>query len=164
MIETLLLTFASLITIFGWAFFSFWSAIPAGIALAVSPLWVCLTVIASYASGVLLVVVVGGPIRQRIQARLQARQTIDADIDADEDAQPAPNRMVALMMQAWHRFGLVGLALLAPMTVGSQVGAVIGLGFGAPPVRLVIAMTLGAAVWAIGLTLAVVLGVMAIAP
>lgn len=132
-----------LLTIFGWAFFSFWSAIPAGIALNVSPVLVALTVTASYGCGALLVVVVGTPIRERIRRRHNLDNA---------------NRMVAAVQRAWGRYGMVGLALLAPMTVGSQVGAVIGLSFGAQPWRLVMALTFGAAAWGVLLTALVITG------
>lgn len=146
-----MLTIAALATVFGWAFFSFWSAIPTGIALDVSPWLVALTVTVSYGSGAALVAFGGAALRERIRRRTANRR---------DDQQP--NRTVQAVRGAWDRFGLVGLALLAPMTVGAQAGAVIGLGFGAHPLRLVIAMTLGAALWSVALTLAVVTGVMAV--
>jgi hypothetical protein len=136
----------SLGSIFAWAFFSFWSAIPAGIALKVTPIIVTGVVTLSYMASVLVVVIVGAPIRERILQRI------------NDDAEP--KRMVVMVQKAWQRFGLIGLSLLAPMTVGGQIGAVIGLSFGEKSTRLVIAMTLGAAVWAIVITLAVVAGVM----
>lgn len=138
-------------TIFGWAFLSFWSAIPAGIALQVSPVVVALTVTISYGCGVALVVTAGTPLRARIARRMNR-----------SSQETHPNRMVTRLQAAWERYGLVGLALLAPMTVGAQVGAVIGLSFGANPLRLVIAMTLGAALWSIAITLAVVAGVLVV--
>jgi hypothetical protein len=142
--------------IFGWAFFSFWSAIPAGIALQVAPVVVAATVTLSYASGVALVVVAGVPLRQRIQRRFLKS---DADfLSADS----SNNRGLRWAQLAWQRFGLVGLALLAPMTLGSQIGAVIGLALGARPLPLLIAMTLGAGVWALLITAAVVMGVMVV--
>ena len=152
MIESLLLALAALATIFGWAFFSFWSAIPAGIALNVAPVLVAATVTLSYASGVALVLLVGAPIRERIRRRMLRHD------DADSEARP--NRMVQRVQAAWERYGMVGLALLAPMTVGAQIGAVIGLSFGARPLRLLLAMTLGAAAWALLITLAAVLGLL----
>lgn len=152
MIESLLVTAAALTTVFGWAFFSFWSAIPAGLALNVTPLLVLVTVTVSYSSGVALILVVGTPLRQRIRRRMQG--------NADEAARP--NRAVSMVQSAWARYGLIGLALLAPMTVGAQVGAVIGLSFGARPVPLLLAMTLGAALWALALTLAIGAGIVTI--
>lgn len=138
-------------TIFGWAFLSFWSAIPAGIALQVSPLGVALTATVSYGCGAVLVIVAGTPLRARIARRMK------------RSPQPAqPNRMTVAVQTAWSRFGLVGLALLAPVTVGAQVGAVIGLSLGARPLRLVIAMTLGAALWSAAITLAVMGGLLVV--
>lgn len=157
MLESLFINFAALGTVFGWAFFSFWSAIPAGIALNISPLLVGLTVTLSYASGVLLVVIVGAPLRERIRRRME-----NSASNTDEDKPPSPNRMVLMVQNAWTRYGLIGLALLAPMTVGAQVGAVIGISFGEKPIRLVIAMTLGAGVWAVLITFAVMTGVMTV--
>jgi hypothetical protein len=143
---------AALATIFGWAFVSFWSAIPAGIALHVAPALVALTVTVSYASGAALVVVIGAPLIERIRRRALAAG----------DATQSPRRAVVMVQRAWERYGLIGLALLAPMTVGAQIGAVIGLGFGERPARLVLAMTLGAAAWALVITLAVVTGLVAV--
>jgi hypothetical protein len=139
---------AALGAIFGWAFFSFWSAIPAGLALTVPPVLVVLTVTISYGAGALVVVLVGAPLRQRIRARM----TTEGE----------PTRFVRWALSAWDRFGLVGLALLAPMTVGSQVAAVIGLTFDESPLRLVIALTLGAGLWAVGLTAAITVGLIAV--
>ncbi|MFW5749028.1 MAG: hypothetical protein ACOCYT_05390 [Chloroflexota bacterium] len=147
---------AAISTIYGWAFFSFWSAVPAGTALNVAPVSVFFTVTVSYGSGVALVVLVGAPLRERIRRRMARR----APATGDGPAQPP--RSVAVIQQAWTRCGLIGLALLAPMTVGAQVGAVIGLGFGAKPLRLLAAMTLGAAAWALALVIAVQTGLMAL--
>lgn len=152
MIESLLMTVASLTTVFSWAFFSFWSAIPAGLALNIAPVLVLVTVTVSYSSGVALVLVVGAPLRQRIRRRMQR--------DASEAARP--NRAVSMVQSAWTRYGLIGLALLAPMTVGAQVGTVIGLSFGARPLPLLLAMTLGAALWALALTLTIGAGIVTI--
>lgn len=119
---------------------------------------VVLTVTLSYGCGVALVAVAGAQLRGLIQ-----RWRGKSEPAPDKPAAPVPeNRMTRLVLQVWERFGLVGLALLAPMTVGAQAGAVIGLSFGESPVRLIGAMTLGAGVWSILITLAVNLGVMAV--
>ena len=146
--SAILASLASVATIFGWSFFSFWSAIPAGIALGVTPIVVILTVTISYGSGAALVVLAGTPLRERIKRRMENR----SDETSDEE-EAKPNRMLTMVLRAWERYGLIGLAILAPMTVGSQAGAVIGLGFGESPRRLVIALTLGAGVWAVLITL-----------
>ncbi len=159
MVEAIFTTIAGLGTVFGWAFFSFWSAIPAGIALNISPILIMLTVTLSYGAGVVLVVLAGTPLRERIRRRMEAKSSMKAD---DETDQPTESRMILLVRGAWARYGLIGLAILAPMTVGAQIGAVIGLSLGVPSLRLTIAMTLGAGVWAIGITLAIVGGVMTV--
>lgn len=148
-----LTSLAAASTVFGLAFFHFWSAIPAGIALGITPLLVIIVTTLSYGSGAALVILVGTPLRERINRRMESRS--DA-VDAK------PNRTIILVQNTWERFGLLGLAILAPMTVGSQIGAVIGLGFGAHPVRLVLALTLGAAAWASLITMAVQFGVMTV--
>jgi hypothetical protein len=147
---------AALSAIFGWAFFSFWSAIPAGVAMQVAPVLVIVTVSLSYASGVALVVLAGIPLRQRIQRRFLKSNDDLASVDAHS------NRALRWARAVWQRFGLVGLALLAPITLGSQIGAVIGLAFGARPLPLVMTMTLGALAWAILITAAIVAGLMAV--
>lgn len=150
---SLFTSFASASTVFGLAFFHFWSAIPAGIALGMTPILVIALVTLSYGSGAALVILVGAPLRERVRRRME-------NAESEEDAKP--NRLMVLVQAAWERFGLWGLAILAPMTVGSQTAAVIGLGFGANPVRLTIALTLGAAIWAALITLAVLAGVMTV--
>lgn len=160
MIDSLLLTLAALGSVFGWAFFSFWSSIPAGIALGLAPLLVALTATVSYGSGAALVVLAGAPLRTRIQRRMASRVLVDG---ASAEAAPEPSRVVRMVENAWRRYGLIGLALLAPMTVGAQIGAVIGLGLGVNPLRLVVAMTLGAGLWALLIAAAVALGLLAVA-
>lgn len=146
---------AALITLFGWAFLSFWSAIPAGIALGIDAAVVAITATISYGCGAALVVLVGAPLRERLQRRIDKQKA--------QGGEGKPNRIMALIQRAWDRFGVVGLAALAPLTVGSLIGAAIGLSLGAKPIRLVIALTLGAAVWSILIVLAITAGLMTVA-
>jgi hypothetical protein len=134
-----------LLSVFALAFVSFWPAIPAGLALGLGPVAVALTATLSYTLGAGIVVVLGQPIRDRIMQRFGGKLNTNPD---------------NIVHRAWRRFGVVGLALLAPMTTGAQIGAVLGLSLGAPPRRLWIAMSLGAMLWAAVLTAAVMLGVL----
>ncbi len=134
-----------LVSVFAIAFISFWAAIPAGLALGLGPIPVVITTVLSYASGVGVVVLVGKPLRDWLMRRFGKKIKTDGD---------------SLIQRAWKRFGVIGLALLAPMTVGAQTGALVGLTLGVPPRRLLIAMSLGAMAWAIVLTGAVLLGVL----
>jgi uncharacterized membrane protein len=134
-----------LLSVFGIAFLSFWAAIPAGLAMGLSPVLVAATTVLSYASGVGIVALLGKPVRDRIMQRFGGKFNTNGD---------------TFVHRVWRRFGVVGLALLAPMTTGAQIGAVLGLSLGVPPRRLWIAMSLGAVLWAALLTAAVMLGVL----
>ncbi len=59
-----------------------------------------------------------------------------------------------LFWRCWNKTGLFGLGLVSPVTIGPKVAALFGLALGENPVKLMIAISLGAAPWAIGLALA----------
>jgi len=105
---------------------------------------VMITAWASYMAGVVIAVMLGTPIRAYLLKRFGNKVTTN------------PNNVI---WRAWTRFGLIGLALLAPVTTGAQIGALIALSLGARPRRLIGAMALGAALCGIAITLAVALGV-----
>ncbi|MBX3081834.1 MAG: small multi-drug export protein [Anaerolineae bacterium] len=132
-------------SIFAWAFLSFWTAIPGGIALGLTPLVVGVTAWFSYSVGVVVVVLLGEPIRAWVMRRF------------GNSLMGNPNSPI---QRAWDRFGLLGLSILAPLTTGAQIGAAVGLTLGVPRHRLLIGMILGAAVWAALITAAVALGLM----
>ncbi len=136
-------------SIFALAFIYFWASIPAGIALEVPPAIVCLTAWVSYTAGVVVVVLLGTPARAALLKRFGGKGASNPD---------------SLMQRAWNRFGLIGLAVLAPVTTGSQIGALIGLSLGASPRKLIVAMSLGAALWGVIITLITALGASAIRP
>jgi hypothetical protein len=133
----------ALITTFTLAFFYFIGAIPAGAALGLPPPAAALAAWASYTAGAALVAWAGAPLRDWLMKRLKF------------SPEPKPEQLI---WRVWSRYGLLGLAALAPVTVGSQMGALIGLTLGVPAPRLVGAMALGAALWSAGIALAVALG------
>ncbi|MCE9588830.1 MAG: DNA-binding protein, partial [Verrucomicrobia bacterium] len=47
----------------------------------------------------------------------------------------------------WHRFGLWGLALIAPVSVGPQATAILALAMGESPRRIQWAISLGIIPW-----------------
>src|SRR3954468_11478864 len=130
----------AIISIFGLAFLYFIAAIPAGVALQL-PIWVAaVTAGLSYAAGVVVVVLIGAPLRERLAKRFNISTTHD------------PNKLI---WRVWDRYGLIGLSLLAPVTLGSQIGALIGLSLGVKPRSLVIGMSLGIIPWCVIISLAV---------
>jgi hypothetical protein len=133
-----------IISTFGLAFFYFWPSIPAGLALGLSPVVVIITSSLSYACGAAVVALLGERVRDWVLKRLGRK----ADANAD-----TPIRRI------WQKYGVVGLGLLAPMTVGAQIGAALGLAFDSKPRSLFVSLALGGLVWSIILTAAVLLGV-----
>ena len=138
-----------ILSIFTLAFFSFWPAIPAGLALGLSPVVVVLTTTVSYVCGVALVLLPGERVRQWLLQRYQQRVA-----QASQDT--------GLFRRIWDRYGLIGLGLLGPMTVGAQIGAALGLTLNAAPRRLFVWMSIGALAWSILLTIAVLLGLLGV--
>lgn len=138
---------AAVISVFGIAFLYFWAAIPAGLAQGLSPVVVAATATISYACGVGLVLIVGQPMREWIAKRLGGK---------------TPDNPDSTIRRIWDRYGLIGLALVAPMTTGAQIGAIIGLSLNAPPRRLFVLMSLGGLLWGVVITAAFALGIAAV--
>jgi hypothetical protein len=63
-----------------------------------------------------------------------------------------------LFWRVWHRFGLWGLGLIAPVTIGPQATAVIALALGESPLRIQLAISLGVVPWAIAFAMLTALG------
>jgi len=135
------------LSIFALAWFAFWPAIPAGLALGLSPIVVIVTTTLSYSSGAALVMLVGRRAREWVMRRIQRGDAAKPD---------------GRIQKIWKRYGVIGLGLAAPMTVGAQAGAAVGLVLQSKPRQLMLWMVLGALAWSIGLTAAVMLGLMGI--
>ncbi|MEZ4670996.1 MAG: small multi-drug export protein [Anaerolineae bacterium] len=133
----------AILSTFGLAFFYFIAAIPAGVALNLSPVIAAITAWASYSAGVALVIAVGAPLRNWLMKRF--------NISTERD----PSKLI---WRIWDRYGLIGLSLLAPVTVGAQIGALLGISMGVKPRSLLIGLSLGVVVWCVGIMLAVMLG------
>ncbi|MFZ4386546.1 MAG: hypothetical protein ACOYOI_00085 [Chthoniobacterales bacterium] len=125
-----------LITAFGLGFLYFISAIPAGVA-AHAPVWAAaLAAWLGYSVGGLVVLLAGAPLRVWITGKLKV------------DPTPDPTK---LFWRVWHRFGLWGLGLIAPVTIGPQATAAIALALGERPLRIQLAISLGVFPWAVAL-------------
>jgi membrane protein YqaA with SNARE-associated domain len=130
-------------TAFGLGFLYFISAIPGGVA-AHAPVWLAATAAwLGYSAGGLVVLAAGAPLRTWITRKMKI------------DPTPDPTK---LFWKVWGRFGLWGLGLIAPVTVGPQVTAVIALALGESPRRIQLAIFLGVLPWVIALGLLTALG------
>jgi hypothetical protein len=133
-----------LATVFGLGFIYFISAIPTGAALKL-PLWIAaLAAWLGYSAGGVVVAFAGAPLRAWLTRRFKI---------APDPENPS------LVLRAWRRYGLPALGLLAPVTIGPQAGALLGLALGASRGRLVAALSLGAIPWAAAFAILVSLGV-----
>ena len=122
------------LTSFGLGFLYFISAIPAGVA-AHAPVWAAATAaFLGYSAGGLLVLVGGAPLRSWITAKLKINPT------------PDPTK---LFWKVWCRFGLWGLGVIAPVTIGPQATAAIALALGESPLRIQGAISLGVLPWTV---------------
>ncbi len=121
-------------TAFGLGFVYFISAIPAAVA-AHAPLWVAaLAAWLGYSAGGTIVLIAGRPLRAWIVLKLHI------------DPQPDPQK---LFWRIWVRFGLWGLGLIAPVTIGPQATAAVALALGERALHIQIAITLGVLPWVI---------------
>ncbi len=136
--------------IFGLAFFSFWSAIPAGLVLGLSPLVIIAVTTLSYLTGILVVLLPGERIRAWVIKRWGSEDR-QSSLDAN-----------SRLYRIWQRFGVVGFGLLAPMTLGAQLGTIVGLSLNIQPRRLFLWMAIGAVSWSVVLTLLISLGVLSV--
>jgi hypothetical protein len=137
----------ALVSVFGLAFVYMLGAIPLGLGLRLSPVTIIITATLAYAAGVAIVVLPGQRVRDWLTKKLGDRATIKPD---------------SFVGKIWARFGLPGLGLIAPVTTGAQIGALIGLAFNASPRALLFWMTLGGLLWTIVLTLLVTAGLVTV--
>jgi len=72
---------------------------------------------------------------------------------------PVERDPTKLVWRVWDRGGLVGLGLLAPVTVGPQVGGILALAMRERPVAIFCALSLGVVPWCIAFACLVALGI-----
>jgi uncharacterized membrane protein len=123
------LTYSSVFLLGG---FELWIAIPAGLALGLPPIMAGVLSFAGAITGLLIILLAGGKLRRWLLKKHQK-----------PNGKAKPNRIKRI----WDRYGVIGLGLLAPITTGVPLGAAIGLAFGASSGRMLLWMSLGAAIW-----------------
>jgi hypothetical protein len=129
---------------FGLGFLYFLGAIPAG-AAAGAPVWAAAAAAwLGYSAGGAAVLVAGAPLRDWLVRKL--------GIPVERD----PTKLV---WRIWDRWGLVGLGLLAPVTVGPQVGGILALAMRGRPTAIFVALSLGGVPWCIAFAFLVALGI-----
>lgn len=132
-----------LLTVLGLGAIELWAAIPAGLALRLHPMAVGITAAIGAMVGALVVVLLGERVRTWLVRRRGGKEGKERH---------------RLIYRIWHRYGVIGLGLLAPLLTGATLGAALGLTLGVPAGRLLFWISLGIVLWSIGLTLAAALG------
>lgn len=117
------------VSIFLLALLSLWAAAGLGLALGIAPLPLLLALILANAVIAVAVVTLERPLHERL---LAGRNYVNS---------PA--------CRILRRYGIIGLALVSPLSTGAVLGTALGLAFNVPPRRLIAAITLGAAVWSL---------------
>lgn len=121
-------------TAFGFGFVYFIAAIPAGAAAGTNAWGAAMFAWAGYSAGALVVLVAGAPVRAWLVRKLRIPVARD------------PQKFI---WRIWDRWGLAGLGLLAPVTIGPQAGSVLALAIGEKPLRILVALSLGVLPWCI---------------
>ncbi|MBE2179231.1 MAG: hypothetical protein IAE97_02050 [Chthoniobacterales bacterium] len=138
------MSWAGVSTSFGLGFVYFITAIPAGMA-AGAPVWMAAVAAwLGYTAGGGVVLLAGAPLRDWLVRKLR--------IPVEHD----PSKFI---WRCWDRWGLAGLGLLAPVTIGPQATAVLGLAAGEKPLRIGAAISLGVLPWCVAFAALAALGV-----
>jgi membrane protein YqaA with SNARE-associated domain len=121
-----------LLTIFALGVAELWAATPAGVAMRLHPFLVCAVAAAGAVAGGTVVILLG----ERVKAWLERKQKREK-----------LEKKHGLLVRVWLRYGVVGWGLLAPLLVGSPLGAAFGLALGAPKQRLLVWLAVGSVLW-----------------
>jgi len=128
------MSWTGLSTAFGLGFVYFIAAIPAGVAAGAN-VWIAPIVAGlGYVFGGAVVLLAGAPLREWLVKKLK--------IPVERD----PSKLIWKM---WDKGGLMGLCLVAPVTIGPQATSVIALAMGERTPRIIAAIALGVAPWCV---------------
>jgi uncharacterized membrane protein len=120
--------------------------VPLGIALGLQPVAVG---IIGFAGNFLMVLIFGLFFKQFSKWKEKRRQ---------KKGITTPSKRETRARRIWERYGLPGLALLAPGLVGTDLAALLALTFGSSRSRVITWMAVSLAVWTIALTIGSVYG------
>ncbi len=124
----------SLLTAFGLGFLYFISAVPAAIALG-APVWAAAVAAwLGYSLGGAVILLLGVPAQEWLRKKWKFSFT------------PDPQK---LFWRIFDRYGVIGLGLIAPITIGPQLTALLLLALGIKPRKIFFAIALGVIPWTI---------------
>jgi hypothetical protein len=129
---------SGLATAFGLGAIYFIAAIPAGIAAGAGAWTVAVAAALGYTAGGVVVLVAGAPLRAWLVKKLKI---------------PVQRDPAKLVWRMWDRGGLLGLCLVAPVTIGPQATAVIALAVGERTPKIAAFIALGVVPWCVAFAL-----------
>jgi hypothetical protein len=118
------------------ALVSLWIALFTGMALGMAPVPLGLALIGGYGLSVALILWAGAPVRRWVLGRFDSRR-----------------------YSGIQRYGVVCLALAAPVVTGAHIGAALGMAFNVRRRYLLAWMVAGAALWSVILLVAGTAGI-----
>ncbi|MGA0111797.1 MAG: hypothetical protein ACO3PN_06810 [Chthoniobacterales bacterium] len=134
---------SGLATAFGLGAIYFIAAIPAGIAAGAGAWTVAVAAALGYTAGGVVVLVAGAPLRAWLVKKLKI---------------PVQRDPAKLVWRMWDRGGLLGLCLVAPVTIGPQATAVIALAVGERTPKIAAFIALGVVPWCVAFALLTAFG------
>jgi membrane protein YqaA with SNARE-associated domain len=123
-----------LITVFALGVAELWAAAPSGALMKLDPVLVCVVAALGAVAGGTAVILLGERVKAWLERRRQGEKM---------------EKKRGLLYKVWLRYGVVGWGLLAPLLVGSPLGAALGLVLGAPPRRLLPWLAAGSVLWSV---------------
>ena len=133
----------ALFTAFSLGFLYFISAIPVAV-LAGAPLWAAAVMAwLGYGAGGAIMIVLGAPLRAWVLKKMNL--SLEPDLGK-------------IFWRIWKQYGVIGVGLIAPVTIGPQVAALLLLALGESPKKILGSIVLGVLPWALGFTIAIKLG------
>lgn len=131
-----MLSVSALFGIAGLGALYFIAAPAAGIALGLDWRAAALLAWAGYAAAGIVVAAIGVPARNFLARKFKKLPDLSRH---------------KVFRSCWEKGGLIGLGLIAPITIGPKGAALVGLAAGEKPVPLVTSILAGAVPWAFGL-------------
>lgn len=137
----------AIIIIFAASMVELWMGIPLGLVLDVNPILIAITAALGAILSAFIVITIGDNLRNRlIKWKYKDEQELEK----------------SRLYEIWNKYGVIGLGLLSPLLFGAPLGAAVGVALGAGKERLLIWMSIGILIWSVGLTLAGLMGFLAL--
>lgn len=113
------------------------AVVPAGILFGLDPFWVIAAAIVGNAATIFLFAYSGATIRAWISRKRVVR------------GKPPELKRFEKARKSFEKYGLYGVAALAPISIGTQFAAAIAVAIGVKPLKSALLITAGMAIWAV---------------